>query len=140
MAYLVNIVYKGKEKDVERLSASICSIMKPNGSYVDAPVFKEGYPVGKAAKDKKYRESVYATNVDGFGHIDVEEPFATTSFPYPVPLAQFKAAVIAAEADEAGNPKVSFEVEDYKEAFYYKEAGKAMADQGFEVTVTNKQD
>lgn len=138
MAYLVEIVYKGKEKDVERLSASICSIMRPNGSYIDTPVFKEGYPVGAEAADKKYGESVYATNVEGFGAVDAEEPFATTSFPFPVPLAQFKLAVVATEKDDKGNPKVSFDVEDYKEAFYYMEAGKALADQGFEVKVSKK--
>lgn len=138
MAYQVEIVYKGREKDVERVAASICSIMKPNGSYIDTPVFKEGYPVDAESADKKYGTSVYATNVDGFGSIEPEEPFASTSFPFPVPMAQFKVAVIADEKDANGNPKVTFDVEDYKEAYYYKQAGAALANQGFEVTVTKK--
>lgn len=138
MAYQVVIVYKGKDKDVERVASSICSIMKPNGSYIDTPVFKEGYPVDADAASKKYGTSVYATNVDGFGAIEPEEPFASTAFPFPVPMAQFKVAMIGNEKDVQGNPKVTFDVEDYKEAFYYEQAGKALADQGFEVTVTKK--
>lgn len=138
MAYSIKITYKGEQTDVEQVAASICPIMLPNTSYADTPVFEEGYKVGDEAKDKKYGKSVYATNVDGFGSIDVKEPFKTTSFPFPVPLAQFKVAVIADDKDEHGNPYVEFDVEDYKEAMYYKEAGIKLADQGFEVKVTKK--
>ena len=42
-----------------------------------------------------------------------------------------------AQADtHTGVRTLSFEVDDYKEAFYYKQLGEDMKDQGFTVTVT----
>lgn len=112
MAYKVTITYAGVTQDIEGLVAPIMRIYKPNDSYVDTA---------------GYAGTVYDTNVPGWGELPVPEPYATTSIPFPVPLAQFKLAVV-------GNPVV-FEVEDYKEAFYYQQIGFAMADQGFAVEV-----
>ena len=136
MAYTVKIVYKGVEQEVDKLVAPICRCYLPANSYIDTPVYTEGHPVGEETKD--YGKSVYATNVDGFGEIPVQEPYATTSVPFSVALAQFKVAAVADEKDENGFPFVEFEVDDYKEGFYYKSLGKELADQGFEVTVTKK--
>lgn len=115
MAYKIVITYVGAPVDADRLVAPICRIYTPNNSYIDTSA---------------YEGTVYDTNRDGFGGIDPLEPFATTSIPFPLPLAQFKLAVVAE------NGTVEFEVHDYKEAFYYKQLGAAMHDQGFTITVT----
>ena len=114
MAYKVTIAYVGVTPDVETLVASISDMYVKTGSYTNTPA---------------YEGTVYDTNVPGWGSIEQMEPFASTSIPYPVPLAQFKLAVVGE------NNEVEFEVEDYKEAFYYKEIGVELADQGFVVTV-----
>lgn len=130
MAYTVTIEYHGVEKEAEQLAAPICSIFQPNNSYADLPVMTEGYPVGK--DDKTYGKSVYATNTKGErGYPDLPDFYKDPSIPFPVPLAQFKLAIVGEDN------KVEFSVEDYKEAFYYKEVGAALADQGFTVTVKN---
>lgn len=115
MAYKIVITYVGVPVDADRLVAPICRIYTPDNSYVDT---------------EAYENTVYDTNVGGFGSIDLLEPFATTSIPFPLPLAQFKLAVVAE------NGEVEFEVFDYKEAFYYKQLGAAMYDQGFRIEVT----
>ena len=125
MAYTVTIIYKGPEAESIRVANPICRLFTPGTSYVDSPA---------------YEGTVYDTNVDGFGKIDLMEPYATTSFPFPVPLAQFKLAVIGEDVqDDDGNvtgaKKVTFPVATYMEAFWYKHAGTALADQGFTVTV-----
>jgi hypothetical protein len=78
-------------------------------------------------------------NTRGFGSIDLMDPYADTSFPFPVPLAQFKLAVVGEDEmnddTPTGRKTVTFTVDSYMEAFWYMEAGKALADQGFEVTV-----
>ena len=69
------------------------------------------------------------------------EPYASTSFPFPVPLAQFKVAVIGTPvttSDPDGPKYVEFDVDTYMEAFWYKQAGVALADQGFVVEVTEE--
>lgn len=117
MAYTINIKYIGVEKDVTQIAAPICRIFAPCNSYVDLPA---------------YSGTVYDTNVDGFGSIEQMEPFASTSIPFPVPMAQFKLAVVGE------NNEVEFDVDDYKEAFYYMQVGAAMKDQGFVVTAKKK--
>jgi hypothetical protein len=75
---------------------------------------------------------------EAWGSVAAMEPYATTSIPFPVPLAQFKLAVVGGK-DEDGNPNntVTFTTEDSKEAFYYMQVGVQMADQGFVVEVTD---
>lgn len=130
MAYTVKIVYNGVAADAARFAAPISRCIHRTGSYIDTPVFTQGYPVDAEEADKRYGKSVYATNVAGYGELDVKAPYDATSIPFPVPMAQFNLAAIS----ETG--EVTFEVEDYKEAFYYMTIGKDLADQGFEVTVT----
>ena len=134
MAYTIKITYAGVETDASRIVSPICRIFAPTNSYIDTPVYTEGGPVG--ADPLLYGKSVYATNVDGFGSIEMPEPYASTSIPFPVPLAQFKLAVVGEVDEESGNHFVEFDVDDYKEAFHYKELGAALADQGFTVEVT----
>ena len=131
MAYTVVITYKGVEPNPEIDVASICRLFKPDNAYIDMPAYTEGVPVGAEDADKVSGKSVYATNVQGWGSIDVQEPYASTSIPFPVPLAQFKLAAVGGE-----DQSVTIEVDDYKEAFYYQQLGEQLKDQGFEVTVT----
>ena len=132
MAYTVAIEYKGVEQELEKICAPIMRLFQPNNSYIDTPAYTEGIPADKPDDEKISGKSVYATNVDGWGSLDMAEPFATTSVPMSGPLAQFKLAVVGEDN------KVEFEVDDYKEAFYYQQLGDQMADQGFVVTVTKK--
>lgn len=134
MAYTVTITYTAPATEEVQVAMPIASIFAPRGSYVDSAVMVEGGPI-REDEENIYDKSIYATNVDGWGEIDVKEPFATTSIPLPVALAQFKLA--AADAiDGSGDGILSFEVEDYKEAIYYATLGQQMADQGFTITVT----
>ena len=123
--YTIRIVYAGPARPESiRFVSPICPVYCPCNSYTDTAA---------------YEGTVYDTNVKGFGKIDVLEPYASTSFPFPVPLAQFKVAVIGqpVDANVPDGPKyVEFEVESYMEAYWYTQAGIALADQGFTVTVT----
>lgn len=129
MSYNVKITYIGIAQDVERIADEICRIFIPNGSYIDSAVYTQGH-------GDDYGKSVYATNVSGFGSTEVKEPYASTSIPFSVPLAQFKLAVISTTEDAEGHPYIEFVVDDYKEAFYYEEVGAAIAEQGFKVEVS----
>lgn len=115
MAYTVNIKYTGPKVDSIRFVYPICPVFFPTNSYADSPA---------------YSGTVYDTNVKGFGEIDLMEPYKTTSFPFPIPLAQFKLAAVGEDGE------VEFTVDTYMEAFWYTQAGLALADQGFTVTVT----
>ena len=120
MAYNVTITYTGPTAPVHLYAVSpICRLYTPTASYTDTAV---------------YEGTVYDTNISGWGTIDLMEPYASTGFPYPVPLAQFKMAVIT-EPDETGMHTFTFTVDSYMEAYWYKEAGIALGDQGFVVNV-----
>ena len=130
MAYSITITYKGIEMGAANIVAPVCRVFRPDASYIDTVAYQKGFT--DAEGEAKYGKSVFATNVDGFGSVEALEPFATTSVPFPVPMTQFKLAVVGEDN------KVEFDVDDYKEAFYYEQIGKALADQGFEVTVSKK--
>lgn len=134
MAFTVKITYKGMETDASRIVASISPIFVPTNSYIDTPAYVEGYHnsvTGGAIADK-YGKSIYANNVDDkWGYAAQVAPYDSTSIPFPTPLAQFKLAVVGKDNT------VTFTVDDYKEAFYYMDLGKQLAEQGFEVTVTD---
>ena len=137
MSYTIKITYKGVEADASSIVAPICRIYHPANSYIDTAVYTQGGPITKNGQpadkigdvDPNYGKSVYATNVEGFGEIADPDLFASASIPFPVPLAQFKLAMVA---DGEG---VTIETDDYKEAFYYQQVGLALADQGFVVDV-----
>lgn len=132
MAYTVTIKYKGVSGEVAIEPAPIARLWNPKGSYIDSAVYENGL-------EGVYGKSVYATNVEGWGEIAPVSPYDSTSIPYPVALAQFKLATVGEDLlnddDEVIGKQVSFDVDDYKEAFFYKTLGEQMADQGFEVTV-----
>ena len=123
--YKVKITYNGPANPENiRFVSPICPVYCPCNSYVDTTA---------------YKDTCYDTNIEGFGKIDVLEPYASTSFPFPVPLSQFKVAVIGkpVSAEAPNGPKyVEFNVDSYMEAFWYTQAGIALADQGFVVEIT----
>lgn len=130
MSYTVTIEYTGIDSQVDKVCGQISRMYCPRNSYIDTPVYTQGYPVdAESDDDREYTKSVYATNVEGWGSTEVPEPYATTSIPFSSPLAQFKLAVVREDN------VVTFEVDDYKEAFYYQTVGAQLADQGFTVTV-----
>lgn len=123
--YKVKIIYNGPANPENiRFVSPICPVYCPCNSYVDTAA---------------YKDTCYDTNIEGFGKIDVLEPYASTSFPFPVPLSQFKVAVIGkpVSAEAPNGPKyVEFNVDSYMESFWYTQAGIALADQGFVVEIT----
>lgn len=122
--YTVTIKYTGVSGEVAIGPAPIARLWSPDGSYIDSAA---------------YEGSVYDTNVEGWGELPPVSPYDSTSIPYSVALAQFKIATVGEDLldgdDNVIGKQVTFDVEDYKEAFYYKTLGEQMADQGFEVTV-----
>ena len=122
--YTVTIKYTGVSGEVTIGPAPIARLWNPEGSYIDSTA---------------YEGSVYDTNVEGWGEIAPVSPYDSTSVPYPVALAQFKLATVGEDLlnddNEVIGKQVSFDVDDYKEAFFYKTLGEQMADQGFKVTV-----
>lgn len=120
MAYTIKIVYSGVPvPESIPFVSPIAPLYVPTNSYIDTPA---------------YEGTVYDTNVAGFGQLNIMEPYASTSFPYPVPLAQFKLAVVGTDGDNG--KEVEFTVDTYEEAFWYMTAGEQLKDQGFTVTVT----
>lgn len=128
MAYTVTIKYTPVEPEAKRTVDPICPVAVPDSSYVDSDVYVNGH-------EEDYGKSVYATNVDDDGEIDMPDPFDFTHVPMSSPLAQFKLATVLEEGETIDENGVTFEVEDYKEAFYYKTLGEQMKDQGFTVEV-----
>lgn len=114
MAYTVTITYTGPATDSINVVLPISPTFFPTNSYVDSTA---------------YAGTVYDTNVEGWGTIDLMEPYKTTSFPFPVPLAQFKVAAVGTSGT------VTFTVDTYMEAFWYTQAGIQLKDQGFTVEV-----
>lgn len=127
----VTIIYTGPVVDEVRKGEEIARIFAPNGSYVDSPVFTEGYPNDNKVGDRQsYGKSIYATNVDGWGKAHGLKPMASTTTRF----AQFERAVQAAYSaklsDEA-NTGITFEVEGYQEEIYWNQMAANMVDQGF---------
>lgn len=131
----VEIIYTGPVSEVVRPGMPISRIFLPNNSYVDSPVFTEGYPVDAKEEDKKYGRSIYATNYDGRGILPGLLPMAHTTTRF----AQFERAVIAAAdavAKEEENKGISFDIgDDYKEELYWVQMAKNMVELGFYIKV-----
>ena len=131
MATQVTIIYGGPVVELERKGMEICRIFVPNNSYVDSPVFTEGYANEDGVGDgEKYGKSIYATNVVGWGEFPGLLPMASTTTKF----AQFERAVIAkfdAEAKGEENKGIEFEVEGYEEEIYWNQIAVNMVDLGF---------
>ena len=107
----VKIVYTGPIVDDVRAGEQIARYFAPNNSYVDTPVFTQGYANEDAVGDKNsYGKSIYATNVDGWGSCPGLLPNAS----FTGKFAQFeRAKMAAAEAKKSGaeNTGITFEIE-----------------------------
>lgn len=141
MAYTVTIIYNGIDVDADlRIADPISRIMVPTSSYIDSAVYREGH-AAETVGDYDfpgYGKSIYATNtLSGIIPVPMPEYWSETVIPMDIPLAQFRMATVG-EEQEDGSRKVEFDVETYREAFYYMELGVQLKDQGFEVTVTKK--
>jgi hypothetical protein len=123
--YTVNIVYNGPEVDVAstQTGLQIARTFIQAESYVDT---------------KPYEGTVWDTNVDGWGSLEGLDPFGLGTYKF----AWFGQAIaFAAEAKKSGggNTGVTFEVDGADEKLYWDVMNKAMASQGFVVTVTDKE-
>lgn len=114
--YKVTITYAGLVADPQPAIDEICGMYTMDGSYIES---------------EAYKGTVYDTKTHGMGSIPLPEPYASTGIPsaYPSAAGKFHLAVIGE------SNTVEFETADYKEAFYYKQIGAQLADQGFTVTV-----
>lgn len=139
MSTQVKIVYNGPVVDVDRIGTPIYRLFVPNNSYIDTPVYTNGYDNADAVGDgKSYGKSIYATNVDGWGKLPGLLPMASTTTKF----AQFERAVLAAfEAKQAGtkNTGITFEVEGYEEDIYWNQMAPNMVADGFYIKVGDKE-
>ena len=124
----VKIIYTGPVVDDVRNGMQIARYFEPTNSYVDSPVFTDGYANAAAVGDKKtYGKSIYATNVDGWGKACGLLPMASTTTKF----AQYeRAAMAAAEAEKAGteNTGITFNIEGYEDEIYWNQIAANMAD------------
>lgn len=127
----VTIIYTGPVVEDIRQGMEIARYFAPNNSYVDSPVFTDGYANTEGVGDGlAYGKSIYATNVDGWGKLPGLLPMASSTTKF----AQYERAVQAArkalEADEE-NTGITFEVDGYQEEIYWNQMAPHFVDQGF---------
>lgn len=128
MATNVTIIYTGLVGDEIRKGMEIARYFYPRNSYVDSPVYTEGFENKDQLGDKEsYGKSIYATNVEGFGEL----PGLAPMFSNCTKFAEFERAYLAAKAaEEAGeeNTGITFSVDGYQEELYWIQQGRAAAD------------
>ena len=124
----VKIIYTGPVVDDVRDGMEIARYFAPNNSYIDSPVYTDGYANEDAVGDKgTYGKSIYATNVPGWGKLEGLLPMASTTVKY----AQYeRAAMAAAEAAKAGteNTGITFEITDYEDEIYWNQIAANMTE------------
>ena len=139
MATNVTIIYTGLIVDEIRQGMSIPRYFEPHNSYVDSPVYTEGFANEDGLGDgEAYGKSIYATNVDGWKYF----PGLLPMYSNTTKFAQFERAILAAKkAEDAGeeNTGIEFEVEGYEEEIYWNQIGESMVDQGFYVKVGDEE-
>lgn len=139
MATNVTIIYNGPIVDEIRKGANISRIFVPTTSYVDTPVFTEGFANEDGLGDgESYGRSIYATNVEGQGFLPglIPQNGETTKF------AQFQLAIFAAadaEAAGAENTGITFSINGYEDEIYWIQTARNMAEQGFYIKVGDKE-
>lgn len=142
MATSVTIKFVGPASgDIVRKGMSIPRYFAPQNSYVDSPVYMEGFDPtadGNYAEGEAYGKSIYATNVDGWGNFPGLAPMASTTTKF----AQFERAVlvaIEAKKNDEENKGITFEVEGYEEEIYWTQIGRQMAPEGFYIKVGDEE-
>lgn len=137
----VKIVYTGPVEEAIRRGMEIPRLFVPQNSYVDSPVYTEGYDAsaeGNYAAGESYGKSIYATNVDGWGFLPGLLPMASTT----VKFAQYERAALAAaqaKLDGGENEGITFEIEGYEEEIYWNQIAPNMVDLGFYTKVGDKE-
>lgn len=135
----VTIIYAGPIVEEIRKGMSICRFFAPVNSYVDSPVYTDGFANEEGLGDgEAYGKSIYATNVDGFKTLPGLIPMKSNTTKF----AQYERAIFAAkEAEEKGaeNTGITFEVEGYEEEIYWNQIAANMVDQGFYTKVGDKE-
>lgn len=135
MSVAVKIIYTGAIVDEVRDGAQIARYFAPQNSYVDTPVFTDGYANEDAVGDKNsYGKSIYATNVDGWGTANGILPSASATNKF----VQFeRAKLAAAAAKEAGtaNTGIEFEIDGYEDEIYWNQMATNMYQEGFYIEV-----
>ena len=109
----INIKYTAIEAPSANLVAQICGLYLPTNAAADLPPFEGTY---------------YDTNVEGWGEVIPVEKFFADSVAHPGLVAALKLAVRDGEYD--------FDTDDEKTIMYLEEVAPAVADQGFEITVS----
>lgn len=102
---------------------------------IEAPVIRATnicatfVPTGAACDDSDFEGTYYDTNVYGFGEGTKLEQFMADQVAHPGIVAALRAAVYAEDK--------TYTIEDATadDVLYFGEAKKALADQGFEITV-----
>lgn len=109
----INIVYKAISAPAADPIAQICATFVPNNAAADLPAFDGTY---------------YDTNVFGIGEGMKIEKFFADSVAHPGLILALKNAIKDGE--------YAWETEDEKTIMYLEEVAPAVADQGFEITVS----
>ena len=109
----VNIKYTAIAAPTADLVNQICAIFVPTNAAADNAAFEGTY---------------YDTNVAGFGEGMAAEKFFKDSVAHPGLIAALKRAVEDGEYE--------FDTEDNDTIMYLEEVADAVADQGFEITVS----
>lgn len=109
----INIKYTAISAPIAEPVAQICAMFVPTNAAADLPAFEGTY---------------YDTNVEGFGETGAIEKFFADSVAHPGLVLALKLAV--------ENGEYEFDTEDEKTIMYLEEVKDAVADQGFEITVS----
>lgn len=109
----IKIVYTAISAPTSEAVAQICAVYVPTNAAADLPVFEGTY---------------YDTNVAGFGEGMTIEKFFQNSVAHPGLIAALKLAV--------ENGEYEFDTDDAMMIMYLEEVADAVADQGFEITVS----
>lgn len=111
--FTVKIVYAGPVVDVAstQVGMNIARTFVQAKSYVDTAA---------------YDGTIYDTNVDGWGSLDGLDPFGDGTYKF----------AWLGQAIAAGDDGVEFTVAGAEEQLYWTVLAKAMASQGFTITVT----
>lgn len=135
----VKIVYVGPVVEFDRRGMEIPRYFAPMNSYVDSPVYVDGYENKDELGDKEsYGRSIYATNTDGWGHLPGILPMASFSGRF----AEYaRAAMVAMKAkiEDTENEGIEFEIEGYQEELYWNQMAPHLVGEGFYTKVGDEE-
>ena len=109
----ITITYTAISAPAADAAAQICATFVPTNAAADLPAFEGTY---------------YDTNVAGFGEGMTVEQFIKSSVAHPGLVLALKNAI--------ENGSFEWETDDEKTIMYLEEVADAVADQGFDITVS----